>query len=241
VSAQGADAGLSDLAQDRELLDRSSTAERVATILRDRLIEGFFQPGTRLSEESIGRALGVSRNTLREAFRLLAHERLVEHELNRGVFVRRLSPQDVVALFRARRIVECAALRELATASDEALRAVREAVEQGEAAAKEGRWTDAGTANMRFHQAIVGLTGSGYLEQFMRQAMAELRLVFHVARHPRELHEPYVCRNRELLEAVEARNASTAERLLTAYLADAQEQLLRAYQEAPQDAETPRG
>ncbi len=40
-------------------------------ILRSRISEGYFPPGTRLSEDSIGGALGVSRNTLREAFRLL--------------------------------------------------------------------------------------------------------------------------------------------------------------------------
>jgi len=238
VSAQSAEVG--DLARDRELLDRKGTAERVATILRDRLTEGYFPPGTRLSEESIGKTLGVSRNTLREAFRLLAHERLVEHELNRGVFVRRLCPEDVVALFHFRRIIECAALRELADAPESAVRAMREAVEQSEKAAKEGRWADAGTANMRFHQALVGLAGSAYLEQSMRQAMAELRLVFHVARHPRELHEPYAARNRELLEAVETRDSAGAEQLLTSYLADAQEQLLYAYEEAARSADSAR-
>ncbi|HET9142050.1 GntR family transcriptional regulator, partial [Actinophytocola sp.] len=69
-------------------LDRTSTAERVAGILRDRIMEGHLRPGDKLSEEEITRRLGISRNTLREAFRLLGHERLLEHQLNRGVFVR---------------------------------------------------------------------------------------------------------------------------------------------------------
>src|SRR5258707_808947 len=98
---------MAELVKDRSLLGRSSTAERVAGILRDRVIEGFFPPGTRLSEEAIGEALGVSRNTLREAFRLLAHEHLLVHELNRGVFVRTLTKEDVVALYRVRRVLEC--------------------------------------------------------------------------------------------------------------------------------------
>src|SRR5919197_3921789 len=97
---------LTGLADDRALLGRTSTAERVADILRGRIADGFFPPGTRLSEDSIGGALGVSRNTLREAFRLLTHERLLSHELNRGVFVRKLSVQDVVDLYRVRKIVE---------------------------------------------------------------------------------------------------------------------------------------
>ncbi|WP_121701458.1 GntR family transcriptional regulator [Streptomyces sp. E5N298] len=85
---------LTGLADDRALLGRTSTAERVSDILRSRIAEGYFPPGTRLSEDSIGGALGVSRNTLRESFRLLTHERLLVHELNRGVFVRVLAVED---------------------------------------------------------------------------------------------------------------------------------------------------
>ncbi len=51
------------------------------------------------------------RNTLRDAFRLLAHDRLVVHELNRGVLVGVLSPADLADLFRVRHAVESAAAR----------------------------------------------------------------------------------------------------------------------------------
>ena len=46
--------------------------------------------------------LRVSRNTLREAFRLLSHEGLLVHELHRGVFVRELDEADLVDLYRLR-------------------------------------------------------------------------------------------------------------------------------------------
>jgi DNA-binding GntR family transcriptional regulator len=81
---------LADLAADRSFLARTSTAERIVEVLRGRITEGYFTPGTRLSEDALAEALGVSRNTLREAFRLLTHERLLEYRLNRGVFVRSL-------------------------------------------------------------------------------------------------------------------------------------------------------
>jgi DNA-binding GntR family transcriptional regulator len=72
------------------------------------------------------------------------------------------------------------------------------------------------------------------VEDLMRHALAELRLVFHVAKNPRRLHEPYLVHHRELLDVLEARDAQTAEDVLTAYLADAQRQLLRAYTHATQ-------
>jgi DNA-binding GntR family transcriptional regulator len=217
------------LAEDRVLLGRTSTAERVAVILRQRITEGMFEPGTRLSEESIGAALGVSRNTLREAFRLLSHERLLVHELNRGVFVRRLTAGDVVDLYRVRRLVECAAIRHALRPSEEALAALREAVGSAEQAAEELRWEDVGTANMRFHQAIVQMAGSTRLDEMMGQLFAELRLSFLAMKNPRAFHEPYLWRNRDILKLVEAGDAAGAEGLLDSYLADAERQLVQAH------------
>lgn len=101
------------LAADRVLLDRVSTAGRVADVLRTRIVEGFFRPGTRLAEDAIAKGLGVSRNTLRETFQLLSHERLVTHEFNRGVFVRELTFSDVVDLYFVRKLIECAAVRNI--------------------------------------------------------------------------------------------------------------------------------
>jgi hypothetical protein len=72
----------------------------VADVLRRRITDGDLPPGSRLSEEQLVQVLRVSRNTLRESFRLLAHEGLLVHELHRGVFVRVLDEDDLVDLYR---------------------------------------------------------------------------------------------------------------------------------------------
>ncbi len=216
------------LAADRLLLGRTSTAERVADILRDRVAEGYFPPGTRLSEESIGGALGVSRNTLREAFRLLTHERLLVHRLNRGVFVRMVTVADLDDIYRLRVLIECATVRGLG-APPYPLDAVEAAVAAGERAARERAWQDLATANIRFHQALVALAGSPRTDEVMRGVLAELRLVFHVMDDPRRFHEPYLTRNRGILEALRGGDAGGAEHLLAAYLVDSQRQLSGAY------------
>ena len=204
----------------------------MAAILRERILEGFLRPGTRLSEEAIGGALGVSRNTLREAFRMLARERLLEHELNRGVFVRTVSESDAIDLYRVRRYIEVAAVRNLPDAPVEALSAMAAAAEEGERAADEERWSDVGTANMHFHQALVGLAGCPRLEDFMHQVLAELRLVFHVMVDVREFHEPYLRRNRQILDALQSGEAEKAANFLEDYLSDAENQLANAYRSA---------
>jgi DNA-binding GntR family transcriptional regulator len=223
---------MTELASDRAALQRSSTAERVAHILRERITDGTLQPGSRLPEDSLGSALGVSRNTLREAFRLLIHERLVVAELNRGAFVRRLTTEDVVDLYRVRRLLECAALRSFAGAKDSTLDVLRHAVDEGKIAAKEDRWSDVATANMRFHQAIVALAHSSRLDDYMRQITAELRLAFHVMQNPRAFHEPYLSRNCEVLERLTDGDVTAAVDLLAQYLQDAEQSVVACYEAA---------
>ncbi|MDT7656770.1 MAG: hypothetical protein QOF38_1485 [Pseudonocardiales bacterium] len=216
------------LVADRALLGRTSTAERVAGILRTRVSAGYFPPGTRLAEEDITEALGISRNTLREAFRLLTHERLLEHKLNRGVFVRVLDMADVLDLYRVRKHVECSVARTV-TEPPANLADIADAVRQGELSLGEQDWRGLGTANIRFHQEIVAVAGSPRLDELMRGVLAELRLVFHVMANPRWFHEPYLSRNRDILAALERGNGVEAEHLLAKYLDDAERQLVEAY------------
>ena len=225
-------AALDRLTADRALLERTSTAHRVAEILRERITEGFFAPGSRLSEDAVCSALGISRNTLREAFRLLTHERLLVHELNRGVFVRRLTAPDVVDLYRVRKLIECAVVRSVDHPAP-GLDHVAAAVSDGEAAAAEGDWQRLGTANLHFHQALAALAGSPRIDELMRGILAELRLVFHVMADPRRFHEPYLTRNREILTRLESGDGPGAETLLARYLDDAERQLVDAYADSP--------
>ncbi|WP_351224372.1 GntR family transcriptional regulator [Streptomyces sp. NPDC002133] len=219
---------LGQLADDRLLLGRTSTAERVADILRTRIAEGFFPPGARLSEDSIGNALGVSRNTLREAFRLLTHERLLVHQLNRGVFVRVLTVEDVEDIYRTRRLVECAVVSGLGKPPF-ALEGLRDAVIGGEQAAREENWKGVSTANIHFHRELVALAHSVRTDELMRGVLAELRLAFHVVDDPRRLHEPYLVRNREILEALKAGERDRAAGLLAEYLDDSRNGLVQVY------------
>lgn len=222
------DGWATELAADREQLDRGSAAERVADVLRQRLTEGFFAPGTRLAEGALCSALGVSRNTMREAFRLLGRERLIVHELHRGVFVRSPSESDIVDLYRVRTVVECGAVRGARNPSEATLQQVREAVQAGLAAAEGGDWQAVGTADLRFHQALTALAGSVRLDELMRIVLAELRLVFHLMASPQEFHEPYLARNEEIMRLIDIGETQAAARVLGTYLADAESQLTAA-------------
>jgi len=208
----------------------SSSAERVAAILRGKVVDGVLLPGARLSEERLGEALGVSRNTLREAFRLLAHDQLVVHEHNRGVFVRTLTAHDIRDLYSLRRVLEAAAARH---ADPVRLGPVRAAVERGEAAAAHRDWSAVATADLQFHQHLVGLCASPRLDDLMHRSMAELRLVFHRMHAAAAFHGPYLQRNRQILTLLEQGEGEAAEKELMGYLDDAEAELLTSAPSPP--------
>lgn len=206
-----------------------STAERVADVLRRRITEAALRPGDRLSEERLVADLKVSRNTLREAFRLLSHEGLLVHVLHRGVFVPELSEADVADLYRLRRTIECDVVRSLRDLDNDRLHPLFAAVEDAEAAAESGAWMEVGTANMRFHRALAALAMSRRVDEVIRRLLAELRLAFHAVDTPQHLYQPYIARNRALADLLVAGRMQDAADALGNYLDDSEQQLIEAH------------
>ena len=81
-------------------------AERSADAIRELIVTGRLDPGQRLSEQAVSESLDVSRNTLREAFRILVHEGLLVRRPNAGVAVARPTLADIVDIYRVRRLIE---------------------------------------------------------------------------------------------------------------------------------------
>lgn len=193
-----------------------SVADRVAAELRLQLAEGLLLPGARLTESTIAEDLGVSRNTVREAFAELAAERLVVRHPNRGVFVASLEPGDIHDVYAVRRAIEVSAIR--GGGSPERVAAVRAAVEEGKAAAAADDEEGLGNANQHFHGAIVALAGSRRLDTIMAQILAEMRLFFHKATLDANFYRGWLADNEEICAALEAGDLGRAGDLLLAYL-----------------------
>ncbi|KJK42585.1 hypothetical protein UK23_36395 [Lentzea aerocolonigenes] len=217
---------VSTLAQGKADLERASTAQKVADMLRERVLDGELAPGLRLSEEAIGGALGVSRNTLREAFRLLTRDRLLVHEHSRGVFVRRPTGDDVRDLYAARRVIECGSLRLWNDVTEAQREAVRTPVRQAVARAEKNDWTRAGQANIQFHRGIVGLAGSTRLSDESDRLFAELMLAFRVAQEINDFYQTYVPWNRRIVELLNDGDTQQAVEQLAQYFDAAEEDLV---------------
>ncbi|MBI1625701.1 GntR family transcriptional regulator [Comamonas suwonensis] len=202
--------------------------ERIAEEVRSQLVNGALTPGQRLSEAALSESLEISRNTLREVFRMLTKEGLLVHEPNKGVSVAVPSMASIIDIYRVRRMIECQALAQ-AYPMHPALSLMREAVETAKLLRGEENWSEVGTANMAFHKAIVALADSERLNEMFSHLLAELRLAFGLLRDPHFLHAPYVDMNQKILQLFENGKPKEAAEELSAYLVHSERIILAAY------------
>jgi len=83
-----------------------STADLLAHELRQMINNGSLRDGERLIERDLASHFAVSRIPMREAFRQLEHDGLVEIFRNRGAIVRTLSVNDLNEIYQLRSLLE---------------------------------------------------------------------------------------------------------------------------------------
>lgn len=207
-------------------INRRSTVDELAETLRDRILRGEIPPGAPLRESTIAQAIGVSRNTVRETFFALVAEGLIRHVPHHGFSVVKLAPEDVADLYRARRVLELAALEALSPDSDR-LKGVESALDHLRRAAAANDTTDAYQSDLEIHQALVATLGSPRLDAVFTGILTELRLAIIVEDTLGDFPE-LVAEHEQLVGLVRAGDKAGASTLLKNHLDDAERLLVAA-------------
>ncbi len=160
-------------------MEIKSVTESVVLHLRNRIIMGDLEAGQWLNENQLSSEIGVSRPPLREAFRVLEHERLVENTPRKGTRVTYLSIEDLEQVCQARETIECRAVDLLATQKNVDLEPLFKATAQ-ESVVPAPSLDDANQrliyleAFADFHVKLVELAGNYWLSHFQRAFSSNL-------------------------------------------------------------------
>ena len=195
---------------------RTSTAEQAASGVRRLILNGEIAPGDPLVESHLADFAGVSRNTMREAIRLLALEGLVERRSNRVALVRRFTREDVIDLFSIRRLLKKAAITASVAADADARAALMRAADEVALVAPTGDWQRIADADLQFHQCLIGLSGSPRLVTAYRRLEAEIRLCIAISDRSKADSPRLAAEHRELAQLVIDRRAKDATRMIDA-------------------------
>ncbi|HKJ73258.1 MAG TPA: GntR family transcriptional regulator [Alphaproteobacteria bacterium] len=139
-----------------------SQVDQVVMRIREMIVEGRLSPGERLAEIPLSQELGVSRQPVRFAFKILEGEGLVQQNETRGYRVRPFRQKEITDALEVRGALEGLAARLVAEAGmSRALRAeLQECLDQGDAIFQKGSMSesdapDYSEMNRRFHSAII--------------------------------------------------------------------------------------
>lgn len=133
-----------------------SLVEQIAQALRDDILSGKIKGGEQLLEDKLKDSFSVSRTPLREAFRVLEKEGLVEILPRKGAFIKRITSQDIEENFPIRATLEGLAARlAYANLTDQDVHEMEETYEYMRDAAERKDFMDYLKHHLSFHEIFI--------------------------------------------------------------------------------------
>lgn len=163
-------------------LQRRSLHLELAEAIQEMIVIGELPPGTKVPENQLCERFNVSRTPLREALKVLAAERLVVLEPNRGAWVSRITVADLEEVFPVMGAFEALA-GELACRSitDEEIAEIRELHDKMVASYEQRNLQGYFDANQRIHEAILAAARNETLTLHYRSLATQIRRARYVA------------------------------------------------------------
>jgi DNA-binding GntR family transcriptional regulator len=154
------------------------SAEQIAQDIAAAIVAHRLPPGTRLREEALARAYGVSRTKIRAALLMLTKDKLIRTVPDKGAFVSKPSAAEAREVFAVRRILETALAREFVARAKPAdyrrieahLKQEREAVANADVQLRNRLLVD-------FHILLADVVGNGVLTEMLRELYARSAII----------------------------------------------------------------
>jgi DNA-binding GntR family transcriptional regulator len=208
-------------------VNHPSLKDAAAAYLREQILTGKLPPGTKVDQDEISEALGMSRLPVREALIELAQESLIDAVPRRGAFVARLERADIIDHYRIFGLIAGLAGSRAATSlSDEQLATLRRIHESFVAATDP---EDKAYWNHEFHKLINRAGGSRRLVSVLALLSRSLPVrYFEFVPNWAEISASHHAR---ILSALEAHDAHEAQRMLEHHVAESGDLAVEILQE----------
>jgi DNA-binding GntR family transcriptional regulator len=175
----------------------------------------------RLDERQLSRSLGVSRTPIREAMTLLEQEGFLRTVPRRGIFIVRKTKKQIIEMIEMWAALESMAAR-LATinASDEDIGSLRKMFDEFRNSTPAEHIHEYSDANIAFHQAIIGLSGSHLMGKTIENLFIHVRAIRRLTISQTDRASRSIVDHMRIIEALERRDTELAERLVRQHSLD---------------------
>ncbi|WP_417721810.1 GntR family transcriptional regulator [Salipiger sp.] len=200
-------------------IKKETLHDQVANRIRDLIIEGYLEPGSRIDETELIDQLGVSRTPFREALRTLAAEGLVVIRPTRGSVVRKLSGADVFSMLEVLGHLEkLAGITACERASDAQIAGMRALHEEMIAHYRNRDRLPYYKLNQEFHSRLAALSGNETLQEIQQNIQGRLKRIRFVGNGSPEFWAAAVAEHDEMIAALEARDGDTLGEVMARHL-----------------------
>jgi len=159
--------------------EHASLHGQVIAELRQAILTGRLKGGERLVEGKLADELGVSRNPVREAIRVLASEGLVDVAARRGASVAVMSDQEARETIEVRALLEGQNARLAARRHDkELIKRIEAVLKKGTAAVAAGRFDQLFLLNQQFHDALAAAGQNRVLGELLQKLRDRTAMLF---------------------------------------------------------------
>lgn len=156
--------------QSRTKESASSLSDHIFLNIRDDIVANKLMQGQKLTEEGICKEYEVSRTPVREAFKQLESEGLIEMIPNRGAFVVGISESEIEDMYCLRKEYEILAVRwAIARISKSELEDLKEAYEFMEFYTKKRDYDKMLNINTNFHRIIYMAARNKILQRILTE------------------------------------------------------------------------
>ena len=212
----------------QEVTDKYSLRGRVFHKLREDILSGKYEENEELKEVAIGEDLGVSRTPVREAFRQLELEGLIQIIPNKGAYVTGITEKDVKDIYMIRSLLEGLCAR-WATEhiTQEQLAEMEENIYLSKFHAQKGHLEQLAELDNRFHDIMYEACDSKILEHQLKdfhQYVLRVRrkTLASKNRGPKSNEE-----HEEILQAIKAGDGERAEQLANRHMINAYDNMVK--------------
>ncbi|MGO9459590.1 MAG: GntR family transcriptional regulator [Rhodomicrobium sp.] len=169
----------------------------------------------RLDERQLSQKLGVSRTPIREALTVLEQEGFVRAVPRRGIYVVRKSKKEIIEMIVVWAALESMAARLAAkNATDEQLNELPALFQEFKNEPLSDQLNEYSEANIRFHQAIIRLSGCSLIAEMTQNLFIHSRAIRSVSLRQDNRAARSINDHMRIIAALEARDADLAERLV---------------------------
>lgn len=211
-----------------EVNDKYSLRGRVFQKLREDILSGKYREHEELKEVAIGEELGVSRTPVREAFRQLELEGLIQIVPNRGAYVTGITAKDVKDIYMIRSLLEGLCAR-LATEkiTKEQLDEMEENIYLADFHASKGHMDQMAELDNRFHDILYEACDSKMLEHTLRDYHQYVLRVRQKTLSTNTRGRASNDEHRQIMEAIKEKDADRAEQLANGHILNAYENMVK--------------